>query len=75
MHKNRFLSIFGDLVYFLSNLLTAVFYYLIPSSDDRANNFARGVLIHTYSYGCHICFVVTVHDTTHGILPICIHLA
>ena len=43
MHKNHFLSIFGDLVQFLSNLLTAVFYYLIPSSDDRANNFARGV--------------------------------
>ena len=31
-------------------------------------------LIHTYSYGCHICFVVTVRDTTHGILPICIGL-
>ena len=45
MHKNRFLSIFDDLVLFLSNLLTAVFYYLIPSSDDRANNFARGVYV------------------------------
>ena len=45
MHKNRFLSIFGDSVKFLSNLLTAVFSYLIPSSDDRANNFARGVYI------------------------------